>query len=119
MKNIWIVVVIVAVLGLGFWGIKSLSGKSMSTNTSNTSQTSNVTIKNMAFSPNLITTSVGQTITFTNNDSVPHTVTADDNTFDSGSIAPGTTFKKTFDTNGSFSYHCSFHPFMKGKVIVK
>jgi plastocyanin len=119
MKSIWIIVAIIAVFGLGFWGIKSLSGQTTPTNTTNISQTSSVTIKNMAFSPTLITTSIGQTITFTNNDSVPHTATATDKSFDSGSIAPGATFNKTFNSAGSFSYYCSFHPTMKGKVIVK
>jgi plastocyanin len=46
-------------------------------------------------------------------------VTANDNSFDSGSIAPGKEYKKKFDNVGSYPYHCSIHPNMKGEIIVK
>jgi plastocyanin len=81
--------------------------------------TNAVSIAGMAFSPASITTTAGTTITWTNNDNMVHTVTADDNSFDSGSIAVGGTFSRTFPSAVSFGYHCSIHPAMKGTVIVK
>jgi plastocyanin len=76
-----------------------------------------VSISNFAFDPADVTVKVGGTVTWTNNDSVAHTVTAAG--FDSGSIAPGATYSHTFDTAGSIDYHCSVHPQMTGKVTVQ
>jgi plastocyanin len=78
-----------------------------------------VSIANMAFSSASITVVAGTTVTWTNNDEMAHTVTSDGNSFDSGNIAPGGKFSKTFSTTGSFPYHCSIHPTMKGTVTVK
>jgi len=77
------------------------------------------------FSPATITIKAGTTVTWKNVTSVAHTVTSDDGgkAFDSGTsnpIAAQTgTFSFTFKTSGTFTYHCSFHPFMKGTVIVQ
>lgn len=57
-------------------------------------------------------------VSWRNDDSTEHTVTADDRSFDSGPISPGDTFDNTFDSRGEIRYHCSIHPFMKGVVIV-
>ena len=78
-----------------------------------------VSIINMAFTPATITVTVGATVTWKNNDNMTHTVTADDNSFDSGNIGTGSSFAKTFSTAGSFLYHCTIHPSMTGTVIVK
>jgi plastocyanin len=51
-------------------------------------------------------------------DAVTHTVTADDNSFNSGILPPGASFSHTFDTPGSTSYKCLIHPFMTGMVVV-
>ena len=78
-----------------------------------------VTISNFAFSPATITVPVGTKVTWTNQDSTDHTVTADNGTtFDSGHIAPGATFSFTFTTAGTFPYHCNIHTSMTAKVIV-
>lgn len=77
-----------------------------------------VTIANFAFSPAEVTIKAGETVTWTNNDGVAHTVTGAD--FDSGSLAPGKTFSHTFPTAGSFDYKCTIHPSMSpGKVTVQ
>jgi plastocyanin len=76
-----------------------------------------VILRNMAFNPADVTVAVGGTVTFTNNDSVDHTVTGD--SFDSGALAPGASFKQTFATAGSFPIHCTIHPSMTGNVTVK
>jgi plastocyanin len=77
-----------------------------------------VWIQDMAFNPSSITISAGTTITWTNKDAVAHTVTSDSGLFDSGTIGSGKTYSRTFDTAGTFSYHCSIHPAMTAKVIV-
>jgi plastocyanin len=72
-----------------------------------------------AFAPNPIAVSVGGTVTWTNNDSVTHTSTADGGAWNSGSIAPGATFSRTFSSAGTFQYHCMIHPGMVGTVNVQ
>jgi plastocyanin len=78
-----------------------------------------VTIQNFAFGPASLSVAVGSTVTWTNGDSTAHTATADDGSFDSKSIAAGGTFSQTFDTAGTFAYHCSIHPNMTGTIEVK
>jgi len=72
------------------------------------------------FSPATITVIIGQnnTVTFVNKDSVVHTVTANDGSFDSGNIAAGASWTYTFTTAGNFTYHCVYHHWMVGTVIV-
>jgi plastocyanin len=80
--------------------------------------TSAVTISNFAFQPNSLSVATGTTVTWTNNDSMPHTVTADDGSFTSGPIAAGATFSHTFTAAGTVAYHCQFHASMHGSVTV-
>jgi plastocyanin len=78
-----------------------------------------VAISNFAFSPAEISVPVGTKVTWTNNDSAAHTVTADDlKAFDSGQLGQGATFSFTFTTVGVFPYHCANHAMMKAKVTV-
>ena len=72
-----------------------------------------------AYSPNPIVLAVGGTATWKNNDNVAHTATANDGTWDSGTIAAGASFSRTFTTAGSFPYKCTFHPGMVGTVTVQ
>jgi plastocyanin len=78
-----------------------------------------VAISGNAFSPASLTVKVGDTITWTNNDSVSHTVTADDRSFDSGSLAQGASFSFTYQKAGTYTYHCSIHPSMTATVVVQ
>lgn len=82
------------------------------------SQKESVSIKNFAFDPQTITIKTGTTVTWINDDSVLHTVTSDGN-FDSGTLDKDETFSYTFDEEGTFSYICTIHPRMTGKIIVK
>jgi plastocyanin len=77
-----------------------------------------VSIKNMAFNPASLSVTAGATVTWTNSDTTIHTVTADDGSFNSGNIAIGATYSRVFNTAGTFSYHCTIHPEMTGKVMV-
>ena len=78
-----------------------------------------VSIKNFAFGPASLSVAAGSTVTWTNDDSAAHTVTADDGAFDSSSIAPGSTFSQTFVAAGTFAYHCSIHPNMTATIEVQ
>jgi len=77
-----------------------------------------VTIQNFAFAPSSVTVPAGTTITWTNQDSAPHTATALDGTFDTGTLKQGQSATITLSKAGTFSYICSIHPFMKGTVVV-
>ena len=73
------------------------------------------------FSPNVITVVLGvnSTVIWTNDDSSPHTVTSNGGAFDSGNLAPGQSYSYTFSAAGTYVYHCTYHPWMVGTVVVK
>jgi plastocyanin len=77
-----------------------------------------VSIANYAFSPASLSVASGTTVTWTNNDAVPHTATAKDGSFDSGNLPPGATFSHTFTAAGSIDYDCQYHAGMKGTIVV-
>jgi plastocyanin len=76
-------------------------------------------IEDFAYLPAEVTVSVGTTVVWANQGPSEHTVTADDGSFDSGSIAAGSSFAHTFDTAGSFRYRCTIHPEMVATVTVE
>jgi plastocyanin len=78
-----------------------------------------VSIQNMAFSPATMTVKVGDKVTWTNQDSVGHSATADDSSFDTGVIEQGQSGSSTFAKAGTYTYHCSVHPNMKATIIVQ
>jgi len=78
-----------------------------------------VSIVNMSFTPATLTVSVGTTVTWTNNDGMTHTVTSDASSFDSGDITMGSKYSRVFSVAGTFTYHCTIHPAMKGTIVVK
>ena len=79
-----------------------------------------VIIGNFSFSPKTLTVPVGATVTWTNHDKVPHVVTTADNRFQKSPVLKaGQSFSNTFATAGTYSYFCSIHPQMNGKIIVK
>ncbi|MET0308721.1 MAG: cupredoxin family copper-binding protein [Sphingomonas sp.] len=82
-------------------------------------KTQAVTIRSFAFTPQIITVAPGTTVTWTNMDEDPHTVTANDKSFHSPALDTGGKFSFTFTRPGEFAYFCSLHPHMTGKVIVK
>jgi plastocyanin len=77
-----------------------------------------VAVEGFAFSPADITATVGQTITFTNGDSAPHTATLDDGSCTTPNIAPGSSDGLTFSAAGTYPFHCNVHPNMKGTITV-
>jgi plastocyanin len=77
-----------------------------------------VNIAEFAFAPPDLSVAVGSTVTWTNQDSVTHTVDSADDSFDSESLGGGATFAHTFDTAGVFAYICGIHPSMSGTITV-
>ncbi len=84
-----------------------------------TSTITEVEIAGFAFVPATITIPVGTTVTWSNKDSVAHTVSSREGVFDRANLSSGATFSYTFDQNGSFEYYCKIHPYMEGEVIVE
>jgi plastocyanin len=78
-----------------------------------------VKIDNFSFSPATITVPVGTTIRWTNRDDIPHTVVSDEKTFKSKVLDTDQEFTFTFSKPGTYSYFCSIHPHMTGKVVVQ
>src|SRR5215213_2373686 len=81
-------------------------------------ETMTVSIKNFAFDPPNTTVSAGTTVTWVNDDQVPHTATANDGAFDSGTLQPGQSHSFAFDKPGTYAYHCNIHPYMTATVSV-
>ncbi|MGN6820774.1 MAG: cupredoxin domain-containing protein [Sphingomonas sp.] len=77
-----------------------------------------VHISNFTFGPKIATVKVGQTVTWTNDDDIPHTVVATDKSFRSKVLDTGQSFSFTFTKAGQVAYFCSLHPMMTGKVTV-
>ena len=75
----------------------------------------------MAFSPVTITVAVGTTVSWKNTDGIAHTSTSDSGVWDTGNMPAGSTQTTTFNTVGTFAYHCTYHAGMgmRGTVIVK
>ena len=89
------------------------------TNT-NTASNNEVTLEGFAFSPLELKIKKGSTVTWTNQDSVKHTVTSDSGSeLSSALIKKGETYSNVFNELGTFSYHCTPHPSMKAKIIVE
>jgi len=77
-----------------------------------------VLIQDLAFGPATMTVAVGDTVTWTNADSAPHTVSAENGAFDSGNVDEGQTFSFTFRAPGTYDYRCDYHNEMTATVVV-
>ena len=80
--------------------------------------TTAVEIVDFSFRSDTLEIAAGTTVTWTNEDTVPHTATADDGSFDSGSLGKGDSFSHTFDEPGTYPYFCAFHTGMRGTIVV-
>ena len=83
-----------------------------------------ISMGSSSFSPNIVTVTSGTRVTWTNTDSAPHTVTADNGSYNSGALAPGATYALTFTAKGEYTYYCALHGGkggvgMSGKIIVQ
>jgi plastocyanin len=96
-------------------------GAATATASANGGSRAAVSIRNLAYAPATVSVGVGGTVVWTFEDgSIPHTVTADANSFgsDPNGLSSGR-FEHTFGKAGAFDYHCDFHPTMKGTVRVR
>ena len=78
-----------------------------------------VKIDNFSFGPASLTVAVGTTVIWTNRDDIPHTVLSTDKAFKSTVLDTDQKYSFTFSKSGTFSYFCSIHPTMTGKVVVR
>ncbi len=111
---------------LAFAGLVALSvlaaawSMSGSTSASTREATSaRIAIDNFTFTAPTVTINAGTGVTWVNKDDVPHTVMSEDKSFKSAVLDTGDTFTHTFSAPGSYTYYCSIHPRMVGKVIVR
>jgi len=81
-------------------------------------RTGAVSVVGFAFSPDRIEVAPDTEVSWRNDDPTPHTVTADDGSFDSGTLESGDGFSFRFDGPGTYRYACSIHPAMRGTVRV-
>jgi plastocyanin len=73
----------------------------------------------LQFAHRSIEITAGTTIEWKNDDPLPHSVTADDASFDSGLIEAGRVWRYTFTRPGTYPFHCTPHPFMQGTIVVR
>lgn len=120
----WSACAIMLILTCSFSGCtSSQSPKTIPSATPAPSDGSNsITINNFAFNPAILTIKTGTTVTWMNQDVAEHQIASDSGTtvaFISGSLATGKSFPFTFTQPGTYTYHCTYHPSMKGTIIVQ
>jgi amicyanin len=117
-----VLLAIMLVASISILGCGSSSTSSGETATTTQPSGNTVILKSSSFQPSSITVSAGDTVTWINEDAVDHTVTGDKtgsgDDFDSGTMKQGQQFTHVFDQAGTYPYHCSIHPNMKGTVVV-
>jgi plastocyanin len=86
--------------------------------TAQASRASTVEINHFAYHPPTLTIATGGKVTFSNTSRVTHTATRA-GSFSTGRIKPGTSVSVRFTQPGTFAYHCTIHPFMHGKIVVR
>lgn len=77
-----------------------------------------VRIARFTFDPARVEISVGDSVTWVNHDTAPHTASAEDGAWDTGALERGSAGRITFEAPGEHRYLCAFHPNMKGTVVV-
>ena len=79
-----------------------------------------MTISGFKFVPASLTVKSGAKVAVTNDDTAPHSATADDgHSFDTGTLDKGSSQTISVTKPGSYAYHCTIHPFMKGTIVVR
>ena len=131
-QNSTVIIATIAAIGLIVGGFQYAAVSAQGTGVSVTIVPNASTLASKAFSPDVANAKVGDTVTWTNKDTIMHTVTsgtgssdpAKGKEFDSGLSGPtaltatGKTFSHKFGVAGQFPYFCQLHPTMVGKVIV-
>jgi plastocyanin len=109
-SNIWIVTARAAAVLSAAFAFPAASAHAADTE---------VKIDNFTFGPQRVTVKAGTTVTWINDDDVPHTVASSTKLFKSKTLDTGNTFSFTFTTPGAYQYFCSVHPHMTGAIVVE
>ena len=78
-----------------------------------------VRVDNFSFAPDTLTVPVNSTVTWVNKDDVPHVIASNDGLFKSKGLDTDDKYTYTFSKAGTYSYYCSIHPKMVGKIVVQ
>jgi len=111
--------VVGAVLAGGLWGTSLTRAGYPAAAQQAQAASVQVKIDNFSFNPQEITVATGTTVTWVNQDDIPHTVTSTTDAFKSKALDTDGKFSFKFDKPGTYDYYCSIHPKMTAKVIVK
>jgi len=111
--------VVGAVLAGGLWGTSLTRAGYPAAAQQAQAASVQVKIDNFSFNPQEITVATGTTVTWVNQDDIPHTVTSTTDAFKSKALDTDDKFSFKFDKPGTYDYYCSIHPKMTAKVIVK
>ena len=115
-KNVWItglaMPVMIAMLLLG-------GSSTVRASDQPSAASAEVKIDNFSFAPQTLTVPVGTTVTWTNRDDIPHTIVSTDGVFKSKVRDTDEKFSYTFTKAGTYTYYCSVHPKMTGKIVVQ
>jgi amicyanin len=117
-KNLWRSLGWIWLLALGLAGAPAL-GAGAPNSLAAGGQATEVKIDNFSFGPASVTVAAGTTVTWVNHDDIPHTVVSTEKVFKSKTLDTDDKFSFTFTKPGTYSYHCSVHPHMTGKIIVR
>jgi plastocyanin len=101
------------------WGEIFSAVRTASTSTAAASAGQEVVIEGNAYAPATLEVPAGTRVAWVNRDRVGHTVSADDGSFDSGTIDAGGSWSHVFDAAGRHPYSCTLHPYMKGEIVVR
>jgi plastocyanin len=111
---------LIAGCGGGDGGSATAKPSSSSSSSASGQSSTGVTISDFKFVPKALTVQPGARVNVSNDDSAPHTVTADDgHSFDTGTLSQGSSKTISVTKPGTYPYHCSIHAFMHGTLIVK
>jgi plastocyanin len=116
-KNVWIVGAAVPVMIAML--LLFAASSSVTANDQPSGANAEVKIDNFVFGPETITVPVGATVTWTNKDDIPHTSVSTEGVFKSKVLDTDEKFSYTFNKAGTYSYYCTIHPKMTGKVVVQ
>lgn len=115
-----IIAMIFLLMNSGSTASDKVSAKSSPTVEESRENTTNtVTMKNFEFDKKILNIKVGDIVTWVNGDTVSHTATADDGSFNTQLLAQGEKASITFTKKGIYTYHCSVHPNMRGTIVVE
>ena len=120
MKKVLLSAATVTMMVLSFASLRADQDKQPASGQSNSSQTYQIKIDNFSFGPTTLTVPVGATVTWINQDDVPHTiVSSEGKILKSPVLDTDEKFSFTFTKAGTYPYYCSVHPRMVAKVIVQ